>query len=142
MSDNLKSKLTGLAIILFAFILPAFITFSTYATLSDRDSSKEITVKFIGIIVIFFLFFGLMKWLKKRTRNKIDSGLKVSPYWVLFINNTFGLVLLSLFTWFIFAIKDEIKVFANLLIVIIVCELIAYGLKYLQTHFDILVKNE
>ena len=141
MTNNMKSKLTGIAILIFAFILPAFITFTTYATLETENSTK-ITVNFIGIIVILFLALGMFKWQKKRVRNKVDGGLKVSPYWVLFLNNTFGLVLLSLFTWFIFSIKSEIDVFSKLLIVIIVCEIVAYGLKYLQTHFDILVKEE
>lgn len=142
MSNLVKSKLTGLSILFFAFIVPGFITFTTYASLESQEQSTEITVKLIGIVIILFLGIGILKWQKKRVRNKIDSGLKVSPYWILFLNNTFGLVLLSLFTWFIWAIKDEIQVFSKLLIVIIVCEVIAYGLKYLQTHFDILIKKE
>jgi len=143
MSNTLKSKLTGIAILFFAFILPAFITFTTYATVDNVNSdTTEITMNFIGIIIITSLFFGLIKWQKKRVRNKVDSGLKVSPYWILFLNNTFGLVLLVMFSWFIYTIKDDIVVFSNILIIIIVCELIAYGLKYLQTHFDILIKKE
>jgi len=140
MSNKLKSKITGVAIFLFAFVIPAFIVFTTYATVETVD--KKVTLNLIGIILIVSLLFGLIRWLKKRVDNKVKSGLKVSPYWVLFLNNTFGLVLLGMFTWFIFSIKDDIQIFSNLLIVIIICEIIAYGLKYLQTHYDILMTNE
>lgn len=141
MSNKTKSFITGIAIIVFMFVLPAFITLTTYATI-DSPNATNITVNFIGIIIIFALTFSLFKWFKKRVRIKVDSGLHVSPYWILFINNTFGLVLLSLFTWFVWSIKDDVQVFANLLIVIIISELVAYGLKYLQTRFDILYKKE
>lgn len=144
MSNNLKSKLLGAAIILFGFALPIFITFTTYVTIDTATPEQitKITVNMLGILIVTALIFALIKWLKKRVRNKIDSGLKVSPYYVLFLNNTFGLILLVLFGWFIHVVKDEIAIFSKLLWVIVLCEIIAYGLKYWQTHFDILVSKE
>jgi hypothetical protein len=140
MTNKLKSKLLGAAIIVFMFGIPAFVTFTTYVTLETTTS--EVTASLIGIVVLGVLALVLIKWLKKRVRNKIDSGLIVSPYYILFLNNTFGLVLYVLFVWFIGAIRADIDVFYELLIIITICEIIAYGLKYWQTYYDILIKKE
>ena len=64
MSNLVKSKLTGLSILFFAFIVPGFITFTTYASLESQEQSTEITVKLIGIVIILFLGIGILKWQK------------------------------------------------------------------------------
>jgi Ca2+/Na+ antiporter len=140
MSNSLKSKIIGIFIIVFAFGIPAFVTFSTYVTM--EETTQKMSANIIGVFLFTAIFTGLIRWLKKRARTKIDSNLHVSPYYMTFLNNTFSLILVGGFTWFIYTIQSEIDVFLKLMIVVVACEIVAYGLKFWQTHFDILIKKE
>jgi uncharacterized membrane protein len=135
MKNATKSKIVGAFVILFSFIAPVVVTLMVYTTLETTTS--EMTINTIGIVISVFLAFGLIKFVKKRIKQRQEMGFKVSPYIILASNNTFGIIGIILLTMFINAVKGEIQTLWVVLMVITLCEIVAYLLKYLQTYFDI-----
>lgn len=135
MTNKHWSQLFGFFVILFAIVIPLIIVLTTYVTL--ETTTKEMTISVLGLVLLTAIFFGLMKLMKKRIKQRKEMGFKVSPYFILASNNTFGLVGVILFTAFLNAVKGEINTLWTVMVVITISEAIAYILKYVQVHFDI-----
>lgn len=140
MTNKNWSILFGVLVIVFSFVIPLIVVLTTYVSLETTTS--EMTMSILGIVLATSLFFGLIKLLKKRIAQRKEMGFTVSPYIILAANNTLGLIGTFLFTLFIYTVKGEIQTLWVVMVVITICETIAYILKYVQTHFDIKTLSE
>ncbi len=140
MTSKTWSTIFGWLVFLFLFLIPVAITVSVYTTLETTTSQG--TIRIIGILIIISLLFGAVRWGKKRIKERIEMGFKVSPYIIFAVNHTFGVIGLSLFTGFIYSVKGEIETLWTVLLFVTISEFIAYILGYIQIHFDKKVLEE
>ena len=135
MTDITKSKLLGIAVLVFAIVIPLFVVFTYYVTLETTTSTM--TLGIIGIFIAIVIFFGLVKLIKRRIKIKVELGLKVSPYVILLSHTLMGVIGIICFTLFLNAIQGEIDTLVYVMKIITVCEVVAFGFKFWQLHFDI-----
>lgn len=135
MTNKSWSQLFGAFVILFSFVIPLAVTLVTYVSLETTTTKGTMSV--IGVVIAVSLLFGLIKLGKKRIAQRKDMGFTVSPYIILALNNTFGLVGVILVAVFLNVVKGEIETLWTVMVIIALCETVAYILKFVQTHFDI-----
>ena len=140
MTNKTKSKILGITIVLFAVFIPLFVIFTYYVSLETTTSNM--TIGIIGIFLAVGVLFGAIKLIKKRIRFKKEAGLKVSPYVILLSDSLLGVIGVILFTLFLNSIQGSIDTLVYVMIIISVCEVVAFGLKFWQLHFDIKVLAE
>jgi hypothetical protein len=140
MTNETRSKLLGIAVLLFAIIVPLFIVFTYYVSLEETTS--HMTIGIIGIFVVIGIFFGLVKLIKRRIKLKTELKLKVSPYVILLSHTLMGLIGIICFTIFLNVIKGEIVTLVTVMTIISTCEVVAFGLKFWQLRFDLKVVAE
>lgn len=100
------------------------------------------TISIIGVFLGIGLLLALVKWLKRRIKNRKEMGFAVSPYTILVSNTIGGVVGIILFTWFLDTVKGEIETLFKTMLIWSVCAVIAFVLKFAQVHFDILDKQQ
>jgi hypothetical protein len=140
MTNETRSKLLGIAVLIFAIFVPLFVVFTYYVTLETTTS--DMTLGIIGIFIAIGIFFGLVKLIKRRIKIKVELGLKVSPYVILLSHTLMGLVGIICFTLFLNAIQGEIDTLVYVMKIITLCEVVAFGLKFWQLHFDLKVVED
>lgn len=140
MTNEKWSKLFGFLVITFSFLIPLFVIVTTYISLDTTTS--YITIKIIGILLLLGVFFGIVKFIKKRIAVRKEMGLKVSAYTIMFSHYFMGLVGIILFTAFIYVTKAEIQTLWVVMFITSICQIISFILKIIQTHFDIKVIAE
>jgi len=140
MTDITKSKLLGIAVLVFAIVIPLFVVFTYYVSLETTTS--DMTLGIIGIFVIVGIFFGFIRLIKRRIKLKQELGLKVSPYVILLSHTLLGLIGIICFTIFLNVIQDEISTLVTVMSIISGCVVVAFGLKFWQLRFDLKVVAE
>lgn len=135
MTNKTKSKILGIVILLFVAIIPLFVIFTYYISLETTTSNMKASV--IGIFLAVGVLIAVVKLIKRRIRVKKEIGLKVSPYVILLSNSLLGVIGVILFTLFLKSIQGSIGTLVYVMFIISVCEVIAFGLKFWQLHFDI-----
>lgn len=140
MTPKKWSNVFGALIVVIGFVIPLFFIFSMYMSLETTTTKMALGI--IGVFATVGIIFGLLKWLKKRIKIRQELGFKVSPY-VILASHTFGSVSgVIVFTWFLSVVKGEIDTLFRLMIIWSVCAFLAFILKFVQVHFDILDKQQ
>lgn len=122
---------------MFAIFVPLFVIFTYYVSLETTTSTMTISI--IGIFLAVGVFFGFIKLLKRRIKIKEKMGFKVSPYLILISVSLMPVIGVILFTLFLKSIQGSIDTLVYVMKIISICEVIAFGLKFWQLHFDIKV---
>lgn len=140
MTPKKWSRVFDLAILIIGFGIPLFFIFSFYVSL--ETTTPAMTISIIGVFLGIGLLLALVKWLKRRIKNRKEMGFAVSPYTILVSNTIGGVVGIILFTWFLDTVKGEIETLFKTMLIWSVCAVIAFVLKFAQVHFDILDKQQ
>lgn len=146
MTNIKKSKIVGYVIAAFSIIIPLIITFLAY--MSSKNTDSHMSMNLIGVFIGVGILFGAIKLIKRRIKIKkeiaesLGKPSNVSPYLIAMPYIITVPISMVLFTWFLWSIKSQIDTLLYVMVLIAICQFIAFGLKILQIHFDIKAYNE
>ena len=129
----------GVLVAVIGYVIPLFFIFSMYVSLETTTS--EMTMNIIGVFAMLGVVLGLVKLIKHRIKIRRELGFVVSPYVILLSYSMSAVSGIMLFTWFLSVVRGEIETLYHLMIIWSVCAVIAFVLKFVQLHFDILDKQ-
>jgi len=133
-SNKTSIAVLGVAHTGFAFAVPLAITFTTYFTV---ETATAVSGRLLGVVIAIITAFAWAGSIKKKIKLRREQGFAPQPYSVLFANSVMPLTAIIGITTLLFKLQGEISELANVMAVISASEVVAFGMKNWQTHFEI-----
>lgn len=133
MSTKVWLRIVNAFIIVFQFGIPIILVLTTYFTV---ETTPKVAWNIIGVMLLFVLVLSLVRYGKKRIIIRQQSGFKPSPYKVMVYAYLPPVVALFAF-WRILAVaQTDIVELTNVILIIFICYVISFALKFVQTHLE------
>lgn len=118
---------------IFQFILPLTVVLTTYFTV---ETTPKVAWNIIGVVLLLIIVISWVKYAKKRIIIRQQSGFKPSPYKVMIYAYTPSVVVLFAIWRILTVVQTDIQELSNVVLIIFVCYVISFILKFIQTHLE------
>jgi len=117
-----------------SFVVPLAVTFTTYFTV---ETATQVAGRLIGVMIAIVTAFAWAGSIKKKIKTRREQGFAPKPYSVLFANSIMPLTAVVGITALLFKLEGDIHELANVMAVISTSEVVALGMKFWKTHYEI-----
>ena len=126
-------RIVNVFITIFQFIIPLTVVSTTYFTI---ETSPKVAFNILGVVLLLSIVIGWVKYSKKRIIIRQQSGFKPSPYKVMVYAYLPSVVVLFGIWRILSVVQTDIEELSKVVLIIFVCYVISFILKFFQTHLE------
>ena len=126
-------RIVNVFITIFQFIIPITVVSTTYFTI---ETSPKVAFNILGVVLLLSIVIGWVKYSKKRIIIRQQSGFTPSPYKVMVYAYLPSVVVLFGIWRILSVVQTDIEELSKVVLIIFVCYLISFILKFFQTHLE------
>ena len=126
-------RIVNAFVAIFQFIIPLTVVSTTYFTI---ETSPKVAFNIIGVVLLLVIVIGWVKYAKKRIIIRQQSGFKPSPYKVMVYAYLPSVVVLFGIWRILSVVQTDIEELSKVVLIIFICYLISFVLKFIQTHLE------
>lgn len=133
MSTKVWLRIVNGFVAIFQFIIPITVVLTTYFTI---ETTPKVAWNIIGVVLLLIIVIGWVRYAKKRIIIRQQSGFKPSPYKVMVYAYLPSVVVLFAIWRILAVVQTDIVELTSVVLIIFICYVISFILKFVQTHLE------